>query len=70
MVAVTQPNCSYITCIFRDKDTARFLMGAAIQMDGKDLGVHNIGTIYQMVIKLIKIDSKTMIHISKTLANM
>lgn len=44
MVAVIQPNCSYVTCIFRDRDTARSLMGA-VQMDGKDLGVHNIGSI-------------------------
>lgn len=45
MVAVIQPDCSYVTCIFRDKDTARSLMGTAVQMDGKHLGVRNISTI-------------------------
>lgn len=34
-----------MTCIFRDKDTARFLMGTAVQTGGKQLGVHNISTV-------------------------
>lgn len=55
-----------MTCIFKDKDTARSLMGTAVQTGGKQLGVHNISTVPNgdQIIKKKKKYSKTTIHIT------
>lgn len=66
MIDVIHPLCNYMTCIFKDKDTARSLMGTAVQTGGKQLGVHNISTVPNgdQIIKKKKKYSKTTIHIT------
>lgn len=61
-----------MTCIFRDKDTARFLMGTAVQTGGKQLGVHNISTVSNggQIIKKKKKNTPKLQSISVRLENM